>query len=129
MEDVAKALGIEWRIKWELAFSHRSVSAGLYFDLSGKSKPIIQRIEEFMRDEIATDILTWKWERNSKYVYIYQHRLVDEDTFSVKSFEEVEKATRERVDAFLDSDYKTIQGYFKCLAEDPRRFSAGEKST
>ena len=47
MEDVAKALGIEWRIKWELAFSHRSVSAGLYFDLSGKSKPIIQRIEEF----------------------------------------------------------------------------------
>ena len=62
-------------------------------------------------------------------MYIYQHRLVDEETLSAGSFDEVEKATRERVDAFLDSDYRTIQGYFKCLAEDPRRFSAGEKST
>ena len=49
-----------------------------------------------------------------------------EETLSVGSFEELEKATREQVVEFLDSDYKTIQVYFKCLAADPKGFLAAE---
>ena len=128
-DDVARALGIEWHMKWELTFSHRNVRAGLYFELNGKTRPILERIEEFMREEIATDMFTWRWKSDSNYVYIYRHRLMNEEALSVGSFEEVESATREKVGAFLDSDYRTIQGYFQCLAADPRRFSAGERST
>lgn len=128
MDEVAKALGIEWRMKWELAFSHARVQAGLYFELNRKTRPVVKRIQEFMREEIATDLLTWEWKPGSSYVYIFQHRLVDEETLSAGSFEKVEKATRERVRAFLDSDYKIIQGYFKCLAADPKGFSVGEES-
>ena len=46
-DDVARALGIEWHMKWELTFSHRNVRAGLYFELNGKTRPILERIEEY----------------------------------------------------------------------------------
>ncbi len=118
MDDVAKALGIEWRIRWELAFSYRGVQANLYFELNRKTRPVIERIEKFMREEgVATDKLTWEWQEN--YVYVYRHPLVNEEMLSTP-FVEVEKATREKVDEFLESEYRTVQGYFKCLAFGPR---------
>ena len=121
MDEVAKALGIEWRMKWEITFSYREVSVTLYVDLTSKTRPVVERIEKFMRErEIATDELLW--DRGKNHLYIYRHRLVCEETLSVGSFEELEKATREQVVEFLDSDYKTIQGYFKCLAADPKGF-------
>ena len=122
MDEVAKALGIEWHMKWEIAFSHRKVSVGLYVDLTSKTRPVVERIEKFMREmDIATDELIW--DKSENYLYIYRHPLVDEGMLSVGSFEEVEKATREKVDEFLDSEYRAIQGYFKCLAADPKGLS------
>ena len=122
MDEVAKALGIEWHMKWEIAFSHRKVSVGLYVDLTSKTRPVVERIEKFMREmDIATDELIW--DKSENYLYIYRHPLVDEEMLSVGSFEEVEKATREKVDGFLDSEYRAIQGYFKCLAADPKGLS------
>ena len=113
MDDVATALGIDWRIRWEIALSHRRVCANLYFELNSKTRPVIERIEKFMREEhVATDKLVWEWQEN--YVYVYRHPLVDEEVLS-GPFEEVERTTRERVNAFLEAEYKTVQGYFKCL--------------
>ena len=66
-----------------------------------------------MREEhVATDKLVWEWQEN--YVYVYRHPLVDEEVLS-GPFEEVERTTRETVNAFLEAEYKTVQGYFKCL--------------
>ena len=65
MDEVAKALGIEWRMKWEIAFSHRKVSAGLYVVLTSKTRPVVERIEKFMREmDIATDELIWDKREN-----------------------------------------------------------------
>ena len=131
MDDVAKALGIEWRLKWELESSYRKVSVSLYFDLDRKTRPVIKRIENFMKDKliamkdqlIAKDKLIWEW--HSNYVYVYRHLLMDEEMLS-RPFEDVDQTVREKLKEFLDSDYRTIQDYFKCLAFDPRAAVPGD---
>ena len=50
---------------------------------------------------------------------VYKHRLMTDAELSATPTSEIKDATLQRVESFLDEDYRRIETYLQCMAFEP----------
>ena len=109
---------------WSLTLGHREVSVSLEFRLSKESRPGIDRITKFMKEnpidaspEGADKYpMRIRW---GSYFIVYDHALMTDQELSATPVSKTAEVTLRRMAAFLEQDFTRIETYLRCLAFDP----------
>lgn len=124
-DKTAAALGVpDWRIKWCMTFTYRTVTVSLYFyQPNRKTDPVLDEVKSFMRSTPVDRQETRKYPMTEgDYFTVYERPLLDERVLVHTRASEVEERVLEVLQDFLDSDesdYRRIQDYFECLTFRP----------
>ena len=123
MEDTRKSANTSFPW-WSLIFGHRGVSVSLEFRFSKESRPGIDRITKFMKENPIDAspegadkyLMQIRW---GSYFIVYEHALMTDEELSATPVSKTAEVTLRRMAAFLDRDFRRIETYLRCLAFDP----------
>ena len=123
MDEVNARLNAEGPLEWTMKFMHREVELALYFPWKkrlNEERPILDRLQEFMRDN-PIDRRSDRYPLEGRqWLCVYRNPLFTADDLAATPWSRIKAEARERMKHFLANDYRTIEGYLRCLAFDPR---------
>ncbi len=118
----AAALGVpDWRIRWCMTFTYRSVLVNLFFHQPDrKTDPRLDEVKTFMRKTPVDRQATRRYPMmEGGWFTVYERSFLDEEMMADTRASEVEERVLKILNEFLDSDksdYRKIEDYFDCLA-------------
>ena len=122
---LARALGVEACLRWGMEFRHNRIDVGFYFNQwSEDRQPVLDRIKAHLQGTpINSREPDWYPMKDyGKYFYVYHRNFPIDVDLSGMSTSKVKDVVLGRLTEFLDSDdseYRRIDGYFRCLAFRP----------
>ncbi len=112
-----------WQGRWTMGFAPRWVNLSLEFGLGKGTRPVVDRIARFMKDNpIDTSPegrAKYPVKHRSGHLIAYAHTLVTDEELMATPAAEIENVALEKMTAFLDLDFTRVETYLKCLAFDP----------
>ena len=123
MDEINEKLDAEGPLQWSMSFTPRRVELGLYFPWKHKindARPVLDRLQKFMIDNPIDRERAERYPLEGKrWFCVYRHPLMINEELATTPLSRLKVEGLERMDRFLADDYRTIDGYLRCLAFDP----------
>ena len=122
MDEINERLNAEGPLEWTMSFTHRRVELGLYFPLKNKrndERPVLDRLQKFMVENPIARHRAERYPLEGNWFCVYRHPLMTDEELAATPLSRMKVETLERMERFFADDYRTIEGYLKCLAFDP----------
>ena len=124
MDAINEKLNVEGPLDWTVNFTYRRVELGLYFPWKNKindKRPVLDRLQEFMVDNPIDRQRTERYPLEGRQWFcVYRHPVMTDAELAATHLSKLKAETLERMEHFFAGDYRTIEGYLKCLAFDSR---------